>query len=346
VASDHNTVTDYSGALKDLKLQNELASIFGSEVTVADVIHHNTFPMEFRPAEFGNGAINAAADDPSELFLASRKKNPAAILVVNHPRAGDLGYFNNFYLDPESAATALTAFSPNFDLLEVLNGPYFYSSNGAAIEDWFHLLNRGYYYPIVGSSDAHGIDRDETGCARTYVFYDGEKGGRLDRGAIIQALKKGRAFVTNGPIVEFKVNGQYTSGDFAKAKDGKVDARVDVRSAPWVVVDEVRLIINGERKFIYPIPESGTAGTKFEKEISLALNRDSYICVEVLGNKTLFPVLQETSDSGLLSDATLPYALTNPVFVDVDGNGKFDALFSQKIRFIAEPSKTAIKISR
>ncbi len=346
VATDHNTVTDYSEVLKKLELGDELAVIFGSEVTVADVMHYNTYPMAFRPGEQGNGAILAAADEASPLFLASRKKNPAAVLEVNHPRAGDLGYFNNLYLDPESAATALSAFNLNFDLLEVLNGPYFYSSNAAAIEDWFHLLNRGYYFPIVGASDAHGIDKDETGSSRTYVFYDGEKGNRLDSGAITQALKKGRAFVTNGPIVEFKVNGRYSSGDLVPASDGKVDIRVDIQSAPWVDVDELRLILNGERKYIFPVPNQTTSGVTFEKEISLTLNRDTYICVEVLGKKTLFPVLQEPSSSGFLKNGTLPYALTNPVFVDVDGNAKFDPLFNRKIRPVEQPGKAAKKISR
>jgi hypothetical protein len=346
VASDHNTITDYSDTLKKLKLENRLAVIPGSEVTTPDVIHFNTYPMEFRPAEEGNGAINSAADEASSLFLASRQKNPAAILQVNHPRAGRLGYFNNFYLDQESAATALCSFDTNFDLLEVLNGPYFYSSNAAAIEDWFHLLNRGYFFPLVGSSDAHGLDRGETGYSRSYVFYNGEKGSRLDRDALFQALKKGRSFATNGPIIQFKVNGQYTSGDLIQAKGGKVDIQLDVRSAPWVAVDEVRLILNGERKVIFPVSVKETAVAKFEEEISLTLKEDSYICVEALGKRTLFPVLQQPSRSGLLKDGTLPYALTNPVFVDVDGNAKFDPPFPEKIRLKEEPSGSAKKIPR
>jgi hypothetical protein len=57
-------------------------------------------------------------------------------------------------------------------------------------------------------------------------------------------------------------------------------------------------------------------------------------------------VLQQSSESGLLEDAALPYALTNPVFMDVDGDGKFDPLFAEKIRPIAEPGKSAKKTSR
>ena len=95
-----------------------------------DTIHYNTYPMERSGrASSGNGAIDASSDDPARLFKSSRQKNPGAVVEVNHPRAGDLGYFNNFYLDLRSAETALAPLSTDFDVLEVMNGPYYYSSN-------------------------------------------------------------------------------------------------------------------------------------------------------------------------------------------------------------------------
>lgn len=38
----------------------------------------------------------------------------------------------------------------------------------------------------------------------------------------------------------------------------------------------------------------------------------------------------------LITDATIPYALTNPVFVDVDGNGKFDPPLLKKIESVSK----------
>ncbi|MEW5900753.1 MAG: CehA/McbA family metallohydrolase [Acidobacteriota bacterium] len=345
-ATDHNYITDYSGDLKSLKLDGELAVMPGNEVTTAEVIHFNNYPLDVRPDEMGNGAINSFSDTASRLFLASRQKNPNAVLQVNHPRAGDLGYFNNYSLDQESAATALAGLDMGFDLLEVLNGPYFYSSNKDAVEDWFHLLNRGYYFAIVGSSDAHGIDRGEPGYSRTYVDYSGGQAARLDTRAFLQALKKGRSFVTNGPVVALKVNGQFGPGDLTKAAGGKVAISLEVRSAPWVAVDEVRLVFNGKRRIIFPVQEEEEAIQKFAQEISLTLTADTYICLEALGKRTLFPVLQRASRTGSLKDGTLPYALTNPVFVDVDGNGRFDPPLPEKIRATAKPGNSNKKISR
>ena len=345
-ATDHNSITDYTPYLNDLGLAGELTVLPGSEVTTPDVIHYNTYPMELRPGEPGNGAINSASATASPLFAASRQKNPGALLQVNHPRAGDLGYFNNSYLDQESAASARPDLDLSFDILEVLNGPYYYYSNQAAIEDWFHLLNRGYAFPIVGSSDCHGIDLQEPGYSRTYVFLPDEKARPLDRAAFLDALRKGHSFVTNGPMIAFRVNSRFGPGDLAAAKGGKVFLSLRVYGAPWVEVGEVRLVLNGERRIVFPVPRGEGGIDKLTQELDLTLTRDTYICVEALGRKTLFPVLQRPSETGLPEDGSLPYALTNPVFVDIDGNGRFDPPLAEKVILTAKPAGSTRKISR
>jgi hypothetical protein len=345
-ATDHNVVTDYTPHLKELGLAGELTVLPGSEVTTPDVVHYNTYPMELRPGELGNGAINSTSDTASPLFAASRQKNPGTVLQVNHPRAGNLGYFNNLSLDQESAASGHADLDLDFDLLEVLNGPYYYYSNQAAIEDWFHLLNRGHVFPIVGSSDCHGIDRQEPGYSRTYVFLPDEKAEPLDRAAFLDALKKGHSFVTNGPLIVFRVNARYGPGDLAAAKSGKVALSLRVYGAPWVEVGEVRLIFNGERRIVFPLPRGSGGIDKFIQEIDLNLARDTYICVEAMGRKTLFPVLQRPSETGLPEDGTLSYALTNPVFIDIDGNGRFDPPLAEKVLLTAEPAGSITKIPR
>jgi len=345
-ATDHNVVTDYGAALKKLRLDGALTVLPGSEVTVSEVIHYNTYPMLIRPDEPGNGAIVASGDAAGPLFKASREKNPAALIQVNHPRAGDLGYFNNFNLEQASAATALAALDTGFDVLEVMNGPYFYSSNETAIRDWFHLLNRGYLFPIVGSSDAHGIDRSEPGYSRTYVYYPDDGPAPLDTEALLRSVRQGRSFATNGPIIDFRVNGESVPGDLCPAQNGRVDIRIGVKSAPWVAVDEVRLVLNGERRMIFPVHTPKGEVAKFEQQLSLTLQRDTFLCVEALGRTTLFPVLQNPARNGSIRGGTLPFAITNPVFVDVDGNRKFDPALPERIRPAAESTGPVKKVPR
>jgi len=219
-----------------------------------------------------------------------------------------------------------------------MNGPFFShdkSKNSQVIADWLHLLKRGYYFPIMGSSDSHGIDRAEPGYARTYVYYQGEKGNKLDTSALIQAMKKGQSFVSTGPIIEFTVNKTSVPGSTVIVEKRQLDVGIKVQSAPWVSVDEVRIIVNGERKIILPVKAPREQILKFQDRISLNLEYDSYIAIEVLGNETLFPVVQRSTKYDGYECGPFPYALTNPIFVDVDGNGKFDSPLP-KIKLISE----------
>ena len=337
VATDHNLISDYRPALKILGLEKYLAVISGNEVTQNGLIHYNSYPLEYRKEEDRHGAISPLTEEALALFEASRRKDPQALIQVNHPRDDDIGYFNNYRLDPESAAFAWIHFDTSFDLLEVMNGPCFYSSNEEAVQDWFNLLNRGYYFPIVGSSDSHTIDKGEPGYSRTYVYYEGGKGDKLDWLLLEEALRKGRSFVSNGPLIEFKINGTHRPGDLVAESEGKVRVSVEVRSAPWISVDEVRLVVNGERKIIFPVTCQDERILKFSEEIGLSLEEDAYMAVEVLGRKSLFPVLQSQARNGKLERATLPYALTNPIFIDADGTGRFDPPWPDKIRLSSSP---------
>ncbi|NIM90885.1 MAG: hypothetical protein GTO17_08050 [Candidatus Aminicenantes bacterium] len=339
VATDHNYITDYYPALKKLGLDKYLAVISGSEVTHNGVIHFCTYPLIARTKEENNGALDPRPEEASLLFKASRQKNPKALIQVNHPRSKKYGYFTHYYLDQESAAHVLDTFDTSFDVMEVINGTYRRNSDRVAVKDWLNLLNRGYYFPLVGASDSHGADTEEPGYARTYVHYEGEKGKKLDWTAVREALKKGRSFASTGPIIEFKINGKYTCGDSFKADKKKIHISLLVQSAPWVAVDEVRIIVNGERKMIIPVNTEKSLIQKLHHEMNLKLKRDSYIAIEALGKKSFYPVVQRRSRKSDPDDAVLPYALTNPVFIDVDGNGKFDPPVPEKIKLITDIPK-------
>ena len=325
VSSDHNIIIDYNPDLKKLGLDKYLAVIIGCEVTKGGVIHFNTYPLVPDNSELFNGAIDADSPEAAPLFVASRKRDPEAVIQVNHPRSGTLGYFNNYQLDLDSAATAKTNFDTTFHVMEGMNGPIYYSSNYTTIMDWLHLINRGLYFPIVGSSDSHAIARGEPGYSRTYIYYNGEEGQNLDVDMLMNAIKEGHSFSSNGPIIDYTINQAHIPGDTFTAKDGKVFVGIQVQCTPWVSISEVRLIINGERRMIFPVTAETGSIIQFAEEIGLTLAQDSFIAVEVLGKKSLYPVLQTHARAGLLENATLPYALTNPIFIDVDGNGQFDA---------------------
>lgn len=315
-ATDHNIVVDYAPQLRMLGLDPYLAVVAGNEVSKSNLIHYNTYRVPLRKDEENFGAIVPLDAEVSPLFIASREKDPGAIVQVNHPRAGTIGYFNNYQLDEETGIPARDLFDLSFDTLEVMNGPCLYrAGNHIAIQDWLNLIKRGFYFPLIGSSDSHVTDKKEPGYSRTYVYYDGGEGKDLDWPALAEAIKSGHSFATNGPIIDFRINDRYIPGDRFTSPDGKVDIRVKVESAPWVDVDEVRIIVNGERKIVFPVDASDDAVTRFDQQISFELEADSFIAVEVFGEKSLYPVLQEANRG--YENAAFPYALTNPIFVNV-----------------------------
>jgi hypothetical protein len=332
VAADHNFVTDYGPDLRALGLSDHLAVISGNEVTArTGSIHYNTFPDAVRPGEPGRGAISVRDETPGTLFELSREKNPGTLIHVNHPRWPGLDYFASYKLDPELGAAAEAPFDLSFEVMEALNGVVLNEANRQSIEDWFHLLNRGYPIRIVGTSDAHTIDGGEPGYARTYVLYKGLKGNGLDVPALIKALKEGRSFVSAGPVVSVRANGRATFGDLVSAKKGRVDLDITVSGAPWMDVSEVRVVVNGVRREPIAAEAKPGAVVKFRDRVRLTLERDAWIAVEVIGRASLYPLVQQRSDDGKAENAALPYVLTNPIYVDADGDGRSDPVWRDKV---------------
>lgn len=323
VATDHNYITDYRPALDRLGLTNQLVVISGNEITHSGLIHFNNYPLIPQPNLPLKGAIDATKDNVSELFAASRHLAPQGIIQVNHPRSGSIGYFNTHHLDPEKGESVREDFDFNFDVMEGMNGPFPRPNNAQVIKDWFNFLNKGYYYPLVGSSDSHTIDRGEPGYSRTYVAYEGQPFPQLDLKKLFLNLRKGHSFITNGPFVLLRVNEKAIPGDLIQDKDGQIKIEVKIQRAPWVEVNKIVLVANGQR-----IHKSSLNFTKDQLSTTfstdLTITRDTYLVVEVSGERSLFPVVQNLSRSGQAEKAALPYAITNPVFIDFDGNGRFD----------------------
>jgi hypothetical protein len=333
VSADHNIVIDYGPDLERLGLGGALAFVPGFEITArTGSIHLNSFPAAVRPGEPLNGTIGVRDETPATLFALARQKNPGSLVHLNHPRSGTLGYFNNYHLDPEKAAFADASFDLDFDVMEALNGARFDGDNRRAIEDWFHLLNRGYPIRISAASDAHGVNGGETGYARTFVLMpEPAAGAPLDQAALVAALRKGRAFVSNGPIVAVNAGGKATFGDTIKAKKGRVDLDITVTGAPWLDVSEVRLVVNGERRPPLPIEGADGRTVKFRDSVRVDMPRDGWIAVEVRGGRPLYPMIQQRSGDGSPQEAALPYALTNPLLVDADGDGRLDPVWPEKV---------------
>ncbi|MEX2559422.1 MAG: hypothetical protein WD403_05875, partial [Pirellulales bacterium] len=98
--------------------------------------------------------------------------------------------------------------------------------------------------------------------------------------------------------------------------------RVRVQCPNWFDIDRVQVFLNGrpDAKLNFTrseTPERFTGGTiKFDQEIPLTLEADTHVIVAAAGEKsTLGPVMGP--DYG----KHMPIAVSNPIYVDVDGGG-------------------------
>jgi hypothetical protein len=85
----------------------------------------------------------------------------------------------------------------------------------------------------------------------------------------------------------------------------------------------VRLYVNGRPQTVAVDSVAHATARHRRATLELRLDSDAFLVAEVRGDKELFPILQRRTDSD--GSRVLPYALTNPVFIDVDGNGEFDS---------------------
>ena len=321
VATDHAAVADWKPAQASIEAARPLELIVGEEAGREGVGHFGAWPVERHGGEPRGGAVDARGKTPRELIDALREGGgDRRVIVVHHPREGGAGYFNTIKLDPR-AETLPPGWDDRFDAIEVFSGqdP---SSTEAPLRDWFALLDRGLPFTAVGGSGSHAIWGEEVGYPRTCVPPPAPSSASSETrvtDALVAALKHRReVLVTNGPFVRVSVGGR-GMGQLAPAPTGKARLEVDVLAAPWIDVRHLEVVVNGDRRGKpIEIPASRSA-LRFHGSIDLKLAEDSYVVVLVRGDQPLDPVLPRWSGS----PPATPLAITNPIYLDRDLDGKF-----------------------
>jgi hypothetical protein len=194
-------------------------------------------------------------------------------------------------------------------------------------KDLYSFLKQGFRRTGTAVSDNHGLQRPAL--PRSYVHFPPGLAG-FDASAFNTAIREGRVFCTTGPLfTRFRVNGAQI-GDDVSAPEGRVAIAITVAAAPWVPLEEVRVLVNGEvaRVFRSLPPLEDTKTTRLEEEFELHLDRDSFVTLEAGVSLPKDPEAPNTRPGGVYSEVApgfVPMAFANAIYVDVDGNGQFDA---------------------
>ena len=253
-------------------------------------------------------------------FMHSFSPRPA--VTVNHPRLlPDLGYFINltqFGPDGWAPPTPLPD-AGTFDGLEVMNG-YTDAPDELAVllRDWFFLLSSGTRVSALGSSDTHRLRDVKAGFPRTWLRLPTDNVTRLLDTDLADAIRQQRAVASNGPFALLTVNGAQI-GDLVGTQGATtvtVDATVDAPA--WIDVDQVRVFVNGQPAKTFAVSQ----GTRplFHQRFTLPVPAgDGWITLAASGSNPLPTGLIGDHELGMV----LPFVVTNPVFLDADGDGSY-----------------------
>jgi len=321
VATDHNVIADYAPVIAELGVKDLLASATGDEITTKSWGHFGSFPLRADETELGHGAIPTGEHVPAQIFADVRKKAPAALIDIHHPRLehGKIGYFHLAEFDDTSGLAKRAGFSLDFDAIEVLNGYQDPDRRNVerVIRDWTSFLDAGKHVAATGNSDTHHMTFNLGGYPRNYVHVGDVTLDKLDPVAVAAAVKAGHSFITTGPIVEADIGGK-SYGDTAVATAGKVDLHVKVRAANWVQTTKLTVIGPGGVELAsQKLPPSLTSTLRFDGNIPIEMAKDGYLIIRIDGEHPMAP---NCGDEG--SFPVFPFALTNPIWIDADGDGK------------------------
>jgi hypothetical protein len=229
---------------------------------------------------------------------------------------------------------------------EIVRGPDGRPQFPGTVETWFTMLDRGHRATGMGTSDTHQLLGDEPGYARTLLFVGAGKDvpGGTSRDDVIEAIRQHRAIATNAPFLEMGI-AEARIGDTVVA-GGSVDVVVRVRAPSWAAVDRLVVYSNSAVVASHAIPAA--QGTDYEARVRLDLAVDSWVVAEATGSGSMFPVVSPIEfpplDASVIIQAlsvgldlsalpltsrlrpsslhvATPYAITNPIWIDVDGNG-------------------------
>jgi len=291
----------------------------GDELTTASWGHFGAFPLPRELERAGQGAVLVHGRRPDDFFKDVRTNAPDAVIDVHHPRIdSEIGYFDIARFDSRQDRAERAGFSWDFDALEVMNGYQdpVRRSVDRVVDDWFALIEHGHIVTATGNSDTHHLTFNIGGYPRNYVKVRDDRPQWVDGIQVARAVRAHNTFFTTGPFVSVRANGGGI-GDLVLARDGKARVEIAVQAAPWVAVDRVTLSLNGKEAKRWDVP-AGTSALRFQDTLELTVPADAFIVVRVDGAKSLSPIVGDGK-----TFTAYPFALTNPIFLDVDGDGRF-----------------------
>ena len=176
------------------------------------------------------------------------------------------------------------------------------SASRAGFFPWYATLNNGLRVTAVGGEDSiSNMQRSKlVGSIRTYV-HTGERG--LDLDAFLEGIREGRAVVSCGPLLDFRVNGRIPGDDVHLPESGgEVEWNAWVRSS--TPLERAWVVSGGEDVAEVALSEDRGSATATG---TVPLDRSGWLLLRAEGSP----------DERRPLDCAYAQAFTNPVWVTV-----------------------------
>jgi hypothetical protein len=230
----------------------------------------------------------------------------ANVADMAHEQGALVGYVHPFDSVPDPAKDAsLTAELPadvalgKVDYIEVVG----FSDHKSTAEVWYKLLNCGFRLPTAAGTDFMGNYASLRGPVGLNRVYAQVQPSPLKIGPWLAAIKAGRTFATNGPLLRFSLGGQGIGGEVRLGKKQQVPFSAEMSSI--VPVDHLQIVCNGKvaRELVMNNERTGA-----RVDGSILLDASGWCVLRAFSDRAEYPILD-----------SYPYATTSPVYVSVGG---------------------------
>jgi len=317
IVTDHNIKVDMAEIMKSSGANRFCTPVMGMEFTT-NLGHFNVFPVDAATAVPGAKVIDWNS------LIDSLHPGSNQVVILNHAR----DIHNGFRPFGEKrhlaiAGSSLDGWKFPANAMEVVNSGSLQTNNFQLLQDWFGMMNRGYFLTPVGSSDSHDVSRYLVGQARTYIKSDDEQPDHINIDEAIKNLLAGKVTVSLGLFTQITVNKNYGPGEIVPpAKEFRVT--VEVSGPAWTNLNHLRLYANGKkiREAYYNKP--GQPGLKGKETWVLPKSKQDLFLVAIAeGPYKYLPYWPLVKPFQPVSTKFTPVVIgsTGAVWIDNDGDG-------------------------
>jgi TolB protein len=228
----------------------------------------------------------------------------ADVADLAHAQGALVGYVHPFEEDPrplthpahtDADELPVDVALGKVDYMEIVS----FADHQATAGVWYRLLNLGFHVPAAGGTDAmadYATLRGPVGLNRVYASIPA---GPLASAAWLEALKEGRTFATNGPLLDFSLAGSPIGATLQLERARKVAFYARLMSI--VPVDHAQIVCNGH---VVRDLTPRSHGTTLDVGGTLPFEASGWCVLRAFSAGAEYPILDN-----------FVYATTSPIYV-------------------------------